>query len=134
MVARARRSASLDRVRNEIESIDRSIVLLLAARLDAAQRALRVRAPSESRLTDRAQERRVLGRAHAWARELDLPAPLVEAVFRTLIEEGKARYEGRRHSELKPAPGPVLKGGPEGPPIELVRAGDPELVSVPAAR
>ncbi|MCW6167258.1 MAG: chorismate mutase [Thermoplasmatales archaeon] len=47
-------------MRNEIESVDRSIVLLLAARLDAARRALSLRAPSERRVTDPGQERRVL--------------------------------------------------------------------------
>ncbi|MFZ0699987.1 MAG: chorismate mutase [Thermoplasmata archaeon] len=83
----------LDRLRQEIESVDRSIVLMLAARLDAAQRALQLRAGRDRNLTDPKQERRVLARSRKWARNLGVPPALVEALFRSLIEEGKVRFQ-----------------------------------------
>lgn len=43
-------------------------------------------------MTDAPQERRVLERSRRWARELGLPEPLIENLFRTLIEEGKVRF------------------------------------------
>ncbi len=73
--------------------MDRSIVLMLAARLDAAQRALQLRAGRDRNLTDPKQERRVLARSRKWARNLGVPPALVEALFRSLIEEGKVRFQ-----------------------------------------
>lgn len=123
---------SLARLRLEIESVDRSIVLLLAARLDAAQRALRTRTVRDRRTTDLAQERRVLRRARGWARELGLPEALVESLFSTLIEEGKARFaSGRPVSDPLPVV-TVLMSAPTGP--ELRNGARPQLVAVPAPR
>ncbi|MCL4307856.1 MAG: chorismate mutase [Candidatus Thermoplasmatota archaeon] len=125
---------SLDRVRSEIESVDRSIVLLLAARLDAARRALSLRAPPERRVTDPGQERRVLSRAQAWARDLDLPVPLVEGLFRALIEEGKTRYKDRTRAAPEPGFVTVLVGAPEACSIALGDTENPEPLPVPGSR
>lgn len=124
---------SLADLRREIESVDRSILLLLAARLEAAQRAIRLRAAHHRRLTDGAQERQVLERARGWARELGLPEPLVDQLLRTLIEEGKARFrstEGPQPSGLVT----VLLTGPGGPPTDLQGGRGAKLVAVPALR
>lgn len=135
MTAHEDRPASLARLRHEIESIDRSIVLLLAARLDAAGRALELRAGSSGKATDLAQERRVLRRARAWARDLRLPEKFVETLFRTLMEEGKARH--RRGERSGEASGLVtlLMSVPEGVPVaELGNGPHAQLAAVPVSR
>ena len=83
---------ALARRRREIEEVDRSIVVLLAARLEAAQRALRARVPRTGRITDPAQERRIVERSRRWARELDVPEEIVEQLFRSLLAAGKRRF------------------------------------------
>lgn len=134
MTAPVSSPVSLDRVRNEIESVDRSIVLLLAARLDAARRALSLRAPSEHRVTDPGQERQVLSRAQAWAQDLGLPAPLVEGLFRALIEEGKARYGDRTRAAPEPGFVTVLVDAPEPGSLALGDAETLEPLPIPGSR
>ena len=113
--------------------MDRSLVLLLSARLNAAHRALRLRAARHLPLTDPAQERRVLQRSRRWAREVGLPEVLVDRLFRTLIEEGKARF--RHLEELPDSPFvTVLLAAPGGAKGALQRAPRPQLVAVPASR
>jgi len=119
--------------RRELESVDRSIVLLLAARLDAARRALRVRVAEERQLTDRAQERRVLLRSRGWAEELGLPPDLVEALFRSLMEEGKARFRSGEAGPDAPVV-TVLLSPPGGASVHLGQNPHPQLVPVPATR
>lgn len=112
--------------------MDRSIVLLLAARLNAAQRALEVRVARHQRLTDEAQERRVLGRAARWAGELGVPETIVDRLFRTLVEEGKARF---RRSERAPDRFvTVLLAGPGRAGVDLRKAPEPQVVAVPSLR
>jgi chorismate mutase len=124
---------SLSRIRQEIESVDRSIVLLLAARLEAADRAIRARAAHDRHVTDREQERRVLVRGRTWAEELGLPRPLVENLFRSLLEEGKARYlsaEGPPDSPFVT----VLLAAPAGLAVSSRRDAHSQLVAVPTSR
>jgi len=119
--------------RREIESIDRQIVLLLAARLDAAQRAIRVRTPRSGSITDRSQEGRILERSHAWAAELGLPLTLVDNLFRSLVEEGKARF--LRGEQPPESPGvTVLLAPPRRLRSDLGDHPNPELLPVPATR
>jgi chorismate mutase len=133
MPTEGRSAQSLAQLRREIESVDRSLVLLLAARLGAAQRALRVRAAQRRGLTDLAQERRVLQRSRQWARELGVSETLVEKLFRTLIEEGKARFRATgTPPELSVVT--VLLPGPEAAEAELRGAPEPQLVAVPTLR
>jgi len=134
MSATAHHGGSLTQLRQEIESIDRSLVMLLAARLDAAQRALRVRVPHDRRATDTVQERRVLLRSHKWAKELGLPEALVDSLFRTLIEEGKARFHSGRAPEGSPAFITVLLAGPDAYGTELGRAATSEVAPVAGSR
>ncbi len=122
----------LTRVRREIESIDRTIVLLLAARLDAAGRALRMRFPRERRLTDQEQQRRVLERGRAWARELGLPPDLVQHLFQALVEEGKVRFRRTEGAEEESPIVTVFLAPPKGSAAEPRRVPRPELVPVPA--
>jgi chorismate mutase len=132
MTSAPSKASSLARLRQEIESVDRSIVLLLAARLDAARRAIRLRAGGQCRMTDRDQERRVFLRSLAWAEELRLPPKLVENLFRSLIEEGKARFLSE---ESPPAPPvvTVLLRRPKDSTVRLEgeRSTDPAIVPPP---
>lgn len=84
--------SSLPALRAEIEQIDRAIVALLAARLDAAGAAIRLRSRLDGRIENPTQEARVLARARKWGATLGLPAAVTNTVFRTLIDEGKARF------------------------------------------
>ncbi len=132
MIRDAPESESLAQLRHEIECVDRSIVLLLAARLDAAQRAIQLRAPRAGRVTDRAQERQVFLRSQEWARELGLPRKLVDSLFRSLLEEGKTRFQtGQRAPELPAVT--VLLAAPAESENELRRDPHLQLVPVPSS-
>lgn len=133
MTAKGREPYSLTVLRQEIESVDREIVLLLAARLDAAQRAIHERVALNRPVTDGRQEGRVLERSRAWADDLGLPRELVDHLFRSLVEEGKARFL----SDGTPRESPVvtvLLAAPEGPAVDLGSTPHSQLVPVPTAR
>jgi chorismate mutase len=124
---------SLLRIRQELESIDRTIVLALAARLDAAHRAIRMRAARGHPITDREQERRVLLRSRRWAEEFGVSKALVESLFRSLVEEGKARYlsvESRLDSPVVT----VLLASPGGSEMAARNHAHAQLVAVPKSR
>jgi chorismate mutase len=126
-------SDSLADLRREIESVDRSIVLLIAARMDAARRALQLRVANGRQVTDEAQERQVLERSRLWARELGLSELLVQDLFRTLIEEGKARFR----SNAGPAESglvTVLLAAADGTEVGLRSVPRSQLDAVPAPR
>lgn len=96
-------------------------MLLLAARLDAAHRALQTRSGYDHRTTDPAQEKRVLQRGRTWARELGLPEALVETLFQTLIEEGKTRFQMGTHAPEHVSPSlTVFLAAPPAAPGDLV--------------
>jgi len=124
---------SLARLRTEIESIDREIVLLIAARLEAADRALQLRVVRGRPITDPDQERRVLGRARAWAEAEEVPSTLVERLFRALVEEGKSRFltgrPPRSNSSVT-----VLVPEPRGAAVRLEDRPRTDLRPVPPAR
>lgn len=131
MASRVADAETLARLRREIESIDRSILLLLAARLHAAQRAIRVRGARTGSVTDREQERRVLLRGQRWAEELGLPPRLVENLFRSILEEGKTRVQVGEELPESPVVTLLLAS-----PAESARSSrDPrlQLVPVPAS-
>ena len=110
---------TLAELRREIARLDRSLVVLMAARLDAAERAIRLRSERTGRLTDPAQERRILERARRWADELDVPPGVVERLFPELVAAGKRRFAAGRVAEA----GRLLLERPT-----------PELAEVPLAR
>jgi chorismate mutase len=126
-------AAVLARIRQEIESVDRSIALLLAARIDAAQRAIRVRSRVQNRVTDTEQERKIFQRTQEWAEELRLPPKLVENLFRSLIEEGKARYLSEEALPDSPVV-PLLLSRPRVPTVRRKSEASPQLGPVSTAR
>jgi len=93
---RAAAEGSLTSLRHDLEEIDRALVLLVAARLEAAGAAIEHRTQRGEPMVDRAQEARVVARAQKWATEVGISPEVVERVFREIVEAGKARFESSR--------------------------------------
>lgn len=87
---------SLAELREEIESVDRELVELIAQRTYVADSIARVKAEQGLPTTDEEQEARVMERAGANAERFDLDTNLVKAVFRLLIELNKVEQRDRR--------------------------------------
>lgn len=92
MIGLPRTTTELESVRNELEEIDRTIVLLVAARIDAAGRAIRIRSGKAGPVSDPAQEDRVIARARQWAEEAGFSPELAGAIFRAVVDAGKERF------------------------------------------
>ena len=87
---------SLDDLREEIESIDREIVELIARRTYVADSIARVKDEQGLPTTDEGQEERVMDRAGRNAEHFDVDSNLVKAVFRLLIELNKVEQRESR--------------------------------------
>lgn len=87
---------SLAELREEIESIDREIVELVARRTYVAETVAQVKAEREMPTTDEDQEQRVMDRAGENAEQFDVDANLVKAIFRLLIELNKVEQRETR--------------------------------------
>jgi len=108
MVDRTGPDPSLVSLRRDLEKIDRAIVLLVAARVDAACSAIRLRSQKEGRVADPAQEERVIVRAKEWADQLGVSTTLTETIFRAIVESGKEKFV--RSSAASPVPAVRLHG------------------------
>jgi len=87
---------SLDELREEIETIDREIVELIAQRTYVADTIAQVKRARDLPTTDEKQEDQVMARAGANAERFDVDANLVKAVFRLLIELNKVEQRSSR--------------------------------------
>ena len=87
---------TLDELREEIETIDREIVELIARRTYVAAPVAEVKAKRDLPTTDESQETRVMDRAGANAEQFDVDANLVKAIFRLLIELNKVEQRESR--------------------------------------
>jgi chorismate mutase len=87
---------SLEELREEIESIDRELVELIARRTYVADTIAEVKADRGLPTTDEQQERQVMDRAGANAEQFDVDANLVKAIFRLLIELNKVEQRESR--------------------------------------
>ena len=87
---------NLAELREEIESIDREIVELIARRTYVAETVAEVKAEREMPTTDEDQEQRVMDRAAEFAERFDVDANLVKAIFRLLIELNKVEQRETR--------------------------------------
>ena len=87
---------SLAELREEIESIDREIVELIARRTYVAETVAQVKADREMPTTDEKQEEQVMDRAGQNAEQFDVDANLVKAIFRLLIELNKVEQRETR--------------------------------------
>jgi chorismate mutase len=87
---------SLDELREEIETIDRELVELIARRTYVAETIADVKDQRGLPTTDEQQEQRVMDRAGDNARQFDVDDNLVKAIFRLLIELNKVEQRETR--------------------------------------
>ena len=87
---------SLDELRREIRGIDREIVELIARRTYVADTIAQVKDQQGLPTTDEDQEQRVMDRAGENAKQFDVDANLVKAIFRLLIELNKVEQRESR--------------------------------------
>ncbi|WP_227355712.1 chorismate mutase [Haladaptatus salinisoli] len=87
---------TLAELREEIESIDREIVELIARRTYVAETVAEVKAAEDIPTTDESQEQRVMDRAGKNAEQFDVDSNLVKAIFRLLIELNKVEQRNQR--------------------------------------
>ena len=87
---------TLDELREEIESIDREIVDLIARRTYVAETIADVKAEQGLATTDESQEQAVMDRAGENAAAFDVDDNLVKAIFRLLIELNKVEQRSNR--------------------------------------
>ncbi|QFU84907.1 chorismate mutase [Natronorubrum aibiense] len=87
---------SLDELREEIQTIDREIVELIAQRTYVADTIAQVKDEQGLPTTDEKQEQQVMDRAGSNAEQFDVDANLVKAIFRLLIELNKVEQRENR--------------------------------------
>jgi chorismate mutase len=87
---------NLAELRDEIASIDREIVELIARRTYVADTIAAVKKQKSLPTVDEQQEARVMERAGENAEQLDVDANLVKAIFRLLIELNKVEQRNNR--------------------------------------
>ena len=87
---------SLDELREEIQTIDREIVELIAQRTYVADTIAQVKDEQGLPTTDETQEQQVMDRAGDNAEQFDVDANLVKAIFRLLIELNKVEQRSNR--------------------------------------
>ena len=86
----------LDELREEIQTIDREIVELIAQRTYVAESIAAVKREQGLPTTDESQEEAVMERAGENAEQFDVDANLVKAIFRLLIELNKVEQRESR--------------------------------------
>ncbi len=86
----------LDELREEIRTIDREIVELIAQRTYVADSIAEVKRQQGLPTTDESQEEAVMERAGENAEQFDVDANLVKAIFRLLIELNKVEQRESR--------------------------------------
>ncbi|MFC6835687.1 chorismate mutase [Halomarina ordinaria] len=91
-----RQDESLDALREEIQSIDREMVELIAQRTYVAESIARVKREQGLPTTDEQQEEQVMERAGENAARFDVDSNLVKAIFRLLIELNKVHQRENR--------------------------------------
>ncbi|PSP91948.1 chorismate mutase [Halobacteriales archaeon QH_8_68_33] len=87
---------SLEELREEIESIDREIVELIARRTYVAETIADVKDEQGLPTTDEQQEQEVMNRAGENAERFDVDSNLVKAIFRLLVELNKVEQRESR--------------------------------------
>ncbi|MFB6084211.1 MAG: chorismate mutase [Halorientalis sp.] len=87
---------SLEELREEIETIDRELVELIAQRTYVAEAIADVKEDRGLPTTDEEQEQAVMERAGENAERFDVDSNLVKAVFRLLIELNKVEQRESR--------------------------------------
>ncbi|WP_368411337.1 chorismate mutase [Halocatena salina] len=93
---RSTEEMTLEQLRDEIETIDREIVELIAQRTYVAESIASVKRKRGLPTTDESQEQQVMERAGENAARFDVDANLVKAIFRLLIEINKVHQRESR--------------------------------------
>lgn len=92
--------ATLEAVRQQIDTLDRAVVEALAERARYVERAASFK-NSEQAVRAGERVREALIQRRRWAKELGVSAELIDAVFRTVIdhfvEEELNRWKSRSH-------------------------------------
>jgi len=125
MADRPRPGPTLAEVRQDLELIDRAIVLLLAERIRTAGIAIHCRSQFDGRVAHPVQEARVLARAREWGVSLRLSEELTDTIFRALIEEGKEQYLASLRLTVRSSSSPFEAKVPTPgltPPVPVPRA------------
>ncbi|WP_049900042.1 chorismate mutase [Natrinema sp. J7-1] len=86
----------LDELREEIRTIDRELVELIAQRTYVADTIAAVKDEQGLPTPDEKQEQQVMERAGENAERFDVDANLVKAIFRLLIELNKVEQRDKR--------------------------------------
>ena len=87
---------TIEELREEIETIDRELVELIARRTYVADTVAEVKAEEDLATTDENQEQAVMERAGENAERFEVDANMVKAIFRLLIELNKIEQRERR--------------------------------------
>lgn len=93
---RSTEEMTLEQLRDEIQTIDREIVELIAQRTYVAESIASVKRERGLPTTDESQEQQVMERAGENAARFDVDANLVKAIFRLLIEINKVHQRESR--------------------------------------
>lgn len=93
---RSTEEMTLEQLRDEIETIDREIVELVAQRTYVAESIASVKRERGLPTTDESQEQQVMERAGENAARFNVDANLVKAIFRLLIEINKVQQRESR--------------------------------------
>ena len=117
MVVRSKVAPSLVAIRRDLEEIDRALVLLVAARVEAAGTAIRLRSQGNGRIADPAQEERVIARAEGWAEQAGLSSgPNADDLPRgRRIREGTLRHRKWARSSPDQVEANAADGSDAGP-------------------
>jgi chorismate mutase len=106
-------------LREEIARLDHSLVMLIAARQDAARRLFAVKERVGLPLFDPAQESLVISRARRWGREVGAAPDEVGSVFERVISVARRGAARRRNIPEEPGVVTVLLAVP--PALPRVR-------------
>lgn len=93
---RSTEEMTLEQLRDEIKTIDREMVELIAQRTYVAESIASVKRERGLPTTDESQEQQVMDRAGENAARFDVDANLVKAIFRLLIEINKVQQRESR--------------------------------------
>ena len=97
---------ALPELRSELDRLDRSIIELLAERLDVCREVARAKERTNARIIQPARVREIWNSRRAWGAELGVDPAFVEQMFRTLLAETH-RIESAEADGRHPIPAPA---------------------------
>lgn len=107
------KSPDLESIRQEIERVDRELLLRLKERMSLVEQVARAKLDRAVPFRDQSREEAVLQRVRSLAVEAGLDAHEIERLYRLIMEMSVARQQGYLH-ELDDAPLRVAYQGVEG--------------------